>query len=90
MRVLGEKNAVVAKQLDAGIKCSWNWSWLKLESKVTVKGRELSFHQADMFRKISKQGFAHCIICQKDINYAKKCSHALQAHCQTAQEEGAA
>ena len=44
MSVLGEKDAVVVKQLDAGIKCSWNWSWLKLESKVTVKGQELSFH----------------------------------------------
>ena len=39
MSVLGEKDAVVVKQLDAGIKCSW--SWLKLEGKVTVKGQEM-------------------------------------------------
>ena len=83
MSVLGEKDAVVVKQLDAGIKCSWNWSWLKLEGKVTVKGQELLFHLADVFRKISKQGFACCILCQKDINYANKGSHVLQAHCQT-------
>ncbi|XP_034534682.1 uncharacterized protein LOC117809115 [Notolabrus celidotus] len=83
MSVLGEKDAVAVKQLDAGIQCSWNWSWLKLEVKVTVKGQELSFHLSDQFRKISKQGFARCILCQKDINYANKGSHALQAHCQT-------
>ena len=83
MSVLGEKDAVVVKQLDAGIKCSWNWSWLKLEGKVTVKGQELSFHLADVFRNICKKGYACCILCQKDINYANKSSHALQAHCQT-------
>ena len=76
MSVLGEKDAVVVKQLDAGIKCSWNWSWLKLEGKVTVKGQELSFHLADVFMKINKQGFACCILCRKD--------------CKSAQEEGAA
>lgn len=48
-----------------------------------MKGQELSHHLSDVFRKISKQGFAQCILCQKDINYANKGSHALQAHCQT-------
>ena len=81
--MLGEKDAVVVKQLDAGIKCSWNWSWLKSEGKVTVKGQELSFQLSDVFRKISNQGFARCILCQKDINCANKGSRALQAHCQT-------
>lgn len=83
MRVFGEKDAVIVKQLEAGIRCSWNWSWLKLESRVTGKGQVLSFHLPDVFRKISKQGFAHCILCQKDINDSNKGSHALQTHSQT-------
>ena len=83
MSVLREKDAVVVKLLDATIKFSWNWSWLKLEGKITVKGQEISFHLADVFSTISKQGFACCILCQKDINYANKGNHALQAHCQT-------
>ncbi len=81
MSVLGEKDSASVKQLDSGIQCSWNWSWLKLKGKITVKGEEVSFNLEDVFRKISKQGFARCILCQKD--YAKKGSHALQAHCQT-------
>ncbi|XP_034144344.1 uncharacterized protein LOC109616948 isoform X1 [Esox lucius] len=83
MSVLGEKDAAIVKQLDAGLKCSWNWSWLKLEGKVSVKGQEVSFHLGDVFNKINRQGFARCILCHKDINYANKGSHALQAHCQT-------
>lgn len=83
MSVLGEKDAALIKQLDAGLKCSWNWSWLKLEGKVSVKGQEVSFCLGDLFNKINRQGFARCGLCHKDINYANKGSHALQAHCQT-------
>lgn len=43
----------------------------------------MSFHLGDVFSKINRQGFARCILCIKDINYATKGSHALQAHCQT-------
>lgn len=70
-------------QLNAGLKCSWNWSWLKLEGKVSIKEQEVSFHLGDVFSKINRQGFARCILCIKDINDANKGSHALQAHCQT-------
>ncbi|XP_034058946.1 uncharacterized protein LOC117537731 isoform X2 [Gymnodraco acuticeps] len=38
MSVLGEKDSAIVKQLDAGLKCSWNWSWLKLEGKAMVLG----------------------------------------------------
>ena len=83
MSVFGEKDSAIIKQLDAGLKCSWNWSWLKLEGKVSVKEQEVSFHLGDVFIKINRQGFARCILCHKEINYANKGSHALQAHCQT-------
>lgn len=83
MSVLGEEEDALVKQLDAGLKCSWNWSWLKLEGKVLVKGQEVSFHLGEVFKKINRQGFARCVLCHKDINYANKGSHALQAHCQT-------
>lgn len=83
MSVLGEKDAAIVKQLDAGLKCRWNWSWLKLEGKVSIKGQEVSFHLGDVFSKINRQGFARCILCIKDMNYANKGSHALQTHCQT-------
>lgn len=79
--VLGEKDAALIKQLDAGLKCSWNWSWLKLEGKVSVKGQEVSFRLGDVLNKINRQGFARCGLCHKHINYANKGSHALQAHC---------
>ncbi|KAL1276270.1 hypothetical protein QQF64_035893 [Cirrhinus molitorella] len=83
MSVLGENDAALVKQLDAGLKCSWNWSWLKLEGKVSVKGQEVSFYLGDVFNKVNRQGFARCVLCHKYINYANKGSHALQAHCQT-------
>ncbi|KAI4815110.1 hypothetical protein KUCAC02_005273 [Chaenocephalus aceratus] len=38
MSVLGEKDSAIVKQLDAGLKCSWNWSSLKLEGKAMVLG----------------------------------------------------
>lgn len=83
MSVLGEEDAGSVKQIDAGVKCSWKWSWLKLEGKITVKGQELSFHLGDIFKKIDRQGLARCVLCQKDINYSNKGSHALMAHVQT-------
>lgn len=83
MSVLGEKDAALIKQLDAGLKCSWNWSWLKLEGKVSVKGQKMSFLLGDVFNKINRQGFARCGLCRKHINCENKGSHALQGHCQT-------
>ncbi|KAL2102116.1 hypothetical protein ACEWY4_001284 [Coilia grayii] len=83
MSVLGEEDAANVKRIDGGIKCSWKWSWLKLEGKVAVKGKELSFHIGDIFKKIDRQGLARCVLCQKDINYSNKGSHALMAHVQT-------
>ncbi|KAL2089343.1 hypothetical protein ACEWY4_014031 [Coilia grayii] len=74
MSVLGEEDAANVKR---------KWSWLKLEGKVAVKGQELSFHIGDIFKKIDRQGLARCVLCQKDINYSNKGSHALMAHVQT-------
>ncbi|CAK6970465.1 uncharacterized protein LOC117537731 isoform X2 [Scomber scombrus] len=54
MSVLGEKDSASVKQLDSGIKCSWNWSWLKLKGKITVKGEAVSFNLEDVFRKIRR------------------------------------
>lgn len=83
MSVLEERDAALVKQLDAGLKCSWNWSWLRVEGKVSIKGQEVSFHLGDVYKKINRQGLARCILCHKEINYANKGSHALQAHCRT-------
>ena len=83
MNDLEQKDALVVKQVDAGIKCSWNWSWLKLKAKIEVKGAEHTFPLVDVFKKINKTGLARCILCQKEINYANKGSHALLAHCKT-------
>ncbi|XP_057702842.1 oocyte zinc finger protein XlCOF6-like [Corythoichthys intestinalis] len=83
MSVLGEEDAAAVKKVDAGIKCSWNWAWLKLEGKVSVKGQEVYFHVSDFFKKIDRQGLARCVLCHKHINYTKKGSHALIAHVQT-------
>lgn len=83
MRDLGEKDALLIKQLDAGIRCVWNFAWLKLEFHVEVKGEEKAFSLSDVFRKIDKKGHARCILCHKEINYGNKGSHALLAHCKT-------
>ena len=83
MNDLEEKVALVVKQVDAGIKCSWNWSLLKLDTKIEVKGAEHTFPLVDVFKKNYKKGLARCILCRKEINYANKGSHALLAHCKT-------
>ena len=69
--------------MDAGLRCSWNWGWLKNDVKIEVKGQEHTFPLSDIFKKINKKGIARCILCCKEINYANKGSHALIAHCKT-------
>ncbi len=38
MREFEEEDALTVAQLEAGVRCKWRWSWLKLESKCDVKG----------------------------------------------------
>ncbi|TKS69503.1 hypothetical protein D9C73_003568 [Collichthys lucidus] len=83
MRDLGVKDAIIIKQLDAGLRCSWSFAWLDLQYHVEVKGKEREFLLSDVFRKIEKVGHARCILCHKEINYGNKGSHALLAHCKT-------
>ena len=47
MRDLGQQDALTVKQLDAGLKCPWNWAWLKLDFQV--KGDMQPFPLSDVF-----------------------------------------
>ncbi len=38
-----EEDALTVAQLEDGVRCKWSWSWLKLESKCVVKGKECVF-----------------------------------------------
>ncbi len=40
MRTFEEEDALIVAQLEAGVRCKWSWSWLNLESKCDVKGKE--------------------------------------------------
>ena len=84
MSVLGERDALLIKQVDQGVRCPWNWSWQKVVGKVKVReGQEITFRIGDVFNKIHRPGMARCRLCYKDINYGNKGSHALLAHCGT-------
>lgn len=83
MRELNEDDAQYVQQLELGQKCRWSWAWLKLEVKTEVKGVQYSFPLSQYFKKIDKAGYCKCSLCCKEINYGKKGSHALMAHCQT-------
>lgn len=83
MRELNEDDALYVQQLEVGQKCRWSWAWLKLEVKTEVKGVQHSFLLSQYFKKIDKAGYCKCRLCCKEINYGKKGSHALIAHCQT-------
>ncbi len=43
MRTFEEEDALIVAQLEAGVRCKWSWSWLNLESKCDVKGKEYVF-----------------------------------------------
>ena len=40
MREIEEEDAITVAKLEAGFRCKWAWSWLKLDSKSNVKGEE--------------------------------------------------
>ncbi len=42
--------SLTVAQLEAGVRCKWSWSWLKLESKCDVKGEDYVF-QSRQFKK---------------------------------------
>ncbi len=54
MRELEEEDALTVAQLKAGVRCKWSWSWLKLESKCDVKGKEYVF-QLSQFKKKNRE-----------------------------------
>lgn len=83
MRDLGVEDAICIKELDAGIRCAWNFAWLNLKCHVEVKGEDRAFPLSDVFKKIDKSGHVRCVLCHKEINYGSKGSHALLAHCKT-------
>ena len=83
MRDFEEEDAITVAQLEAGVRCKWSWSWLKLDSKSNVKEVEYVFPLSKFFKKIDKPGHARCSLCCKEINYSTKGSHALLAHCKT-------
>jgi hypothetical protein len=41
MRELGENEALLVKEVDSGIKCSW--AWLTLDATIEVKGTPHTF-----------------------------------------------
>ncbi len=43
MREFEKADALTVAQLEAGVRCKWRWSWLKLESKYDVKEMEYVF-----------------------------------------------
>lgn len=77
------EDAICIKELDAGIRCSWNFTWLNLKCHVEVKGEDREFPLSDVFKKIDQTGHARCVLCHKEINYGSKGSHALLAHCKS-------
>ena len=83
MRELGEKEALLVKQVDSGIRCSWSWAWLKLDATIEVK----EHHTLSLFLTSSIQwiqmGMSGVTLCLKEINYATKGYHALLARCRT-------
>lgn len=70
MSYLGKSDALLVKQkqLDAGLKCTWNWSWLKLKYNVEVKGEELKFSLSGAVKKINKKDHVRCVLWHKEIN----------------------
>jgi len=39
MREFEEEDALTVAQLEAGVRCKWHWSWLKLDSRNEVRGK---------------------------------------------------
>ena len=83
MREPGENEALLIKQVDSGMKCSWSWAWLKLDATIEVKGTPHTFPLSHFFNTVDEKGYARCTLCLKEINYANKGYHALLAHCRT-------
>lgn len=54
----------------------WNWGWLQHKHSIKVKrGDQLvnfQFELKDVFRKIRGIGKAHCMTCNKVVNYAAR------------------
>ena len=42
-RELGENEPLLVKQVNSGIKCSWNWAWFNLDAAIEVKGTPHTF-----------------------------------------------
>ena len=55
MRDFDEEDAITVAQLEAGVRCKWSWSWLKLDSKSNVKGVEYVFPLSQFFKKLTNQ-----------------------------------
>jgi hypothetical protein len=77
MRELGENEALLVKQVDSGIECSW--SWFNLDATIEVKGTPLSLFLTYSIPWI-KRGMPGVTLCLEEINYANKGSHALSTN----------
>ena len=57
---------------DANLTNPWKWSWLE----HSHKNQPLR----DCIRKIQKTGYAMCVVCSKEIKYARRGRVALTEH----------
>ena len=69
----GGEHDTDADKNDPNVTNPWKWEWLEF---VPKSGARLG----DSCRKITKPGFAFCIVCNKEIKYAKRGRSALVDH----------
>ncbi len=62
-----------ADKTDPSVTNPWKWSWLEFVPESGVR-------LGETFRKITKPGFALCILCNKEIKYGKRGRMSLVEH----------
>ena len=89
MHRLNEKDSVLAKKIDkdAGVKNSWNFSWLQetvqLKWREKEKTKSVDVKLGNTISKINEPGKAVCSLCEDVIKYGSNGKKALTIHVTT-------
>ena len=71
-KIISQENNKSGREVDAGCKNKWNWSWLEED----VNGDFI----LDYIRKIDASGLAFCIYCNKPVSYGSSGKKDILAH----------
>lgn len=86
MHRLHEKDSVLAKEIDkdAGLKNTWNFSWLQEPVELKWREKEKERSVGDTISKINEAGKAVCSLCEDVIKYGSNLNLSNLLHFQPA------